>query len=90
MIADPVSNKPLTATEISLRHVELATAQRQLENSRVTLAAAAADVLKTRRKVDEVAIRALEGVKFGTVARGANAEATYLSLVAESMGEKLR
>lgn len=47
-------------------------------------------MLKTRREVNEVAVRALEDVKFGTVARGASAEATYLALVAESMGEKLR
>lgn len=90
MIADPEFNKPLTATQISLRHANLATAQRQLEDSRVALAAAAADVLKTRREVDEVAVQALEGVKFGTVARGASAEAVYLALVAETMGEKLR
>ena len=89
-IADPESNKPLTATQIALRQANLATAQRQLEDSRVALAAAAADVLKTRREVDEVAIGALEGVKFGTVARGASAEATYLALMAETMGEKLR
>lgn len=89
-IAHPESSKPLTATQISLRRESLATAQHQLEHSRIALADAAADVLKTRREVDEAAIRALEGVKFGTVARGANAEATYLALVAECMGEKLR
>ncbi|MCJ1462450.1 hypothetical protein MMC07_001051 [Pseudocyphellaria aurata] len=89
-IADPESSKPLTATQISLRHESLAIAQHQLEDSRITLADAAADVLKTRRDINEAAIRVLEGVKYGTVARGANAEATYLALVAECMGEKLR
>lgn len=80
----------LSTTQISLCHANPATAQRQLENSRVVLAAAAADVLKTRRGVDEFAIGALEGVKFGTVTRGASAEATYLALMEGTMGEKLR
>lgn len=90
LVADPDSNEPLNANQISLRRANLAIAQRQLDDSRVALAAAARDVLKTRREVDEAAVQALEGVKFGTVARGANAEATYLALLAESMGEKMR
>ena len=43
-----------------------------------------------RRKVDEEAVTALEGVKFGTVARGMSAEVGYLAVVAEGMAEKLR
>lgn len=47
-------------------------------------------MLETRRAVDDAAVRVLEGVKFGTVARGVSAEAGYLALVAEAMAEKSR
>lgn len=89
-IADPESATPLTTAHISARREALFTAQRELDESRISLAAAAGAVLETRCAVDEAAVRALEGVKFGTVARGASAEAGYLALAAEGMAEKSR
>lgn len=73
-----------------MRKGTLDSAQRELNEKRLALAATAGEVLGLRREIDEVAVRVLEGVKFGTVARGVGAEVGYLAKIAEGMGEKLR
>lgn len=61
-----------------------------MDQGRIQVAELAGEVVGLQREIAESTVRVLEGVKFGSVARGAVAEAGFLAKLAEGMGEKLR
>lgn len=68
----------------------LACARETLFESRLKLARTATSGLGLHRDIVEVAIRALEQTKYGSVARGIKAQTEHLAIVAESMDAKLQ
>lgn len=61
-----------------------------MDKGRIKVAELAGEVVGLQKEIAESTVRVLEGVKFGTVARGVLAEAGFLAKLAEGMGEKLR
>lgn len=68
----------------------LASARETLSESRLQLARTATSGLQLHRDIVEIAIRALEQTKYGSVARGIKAQTEHLAIVAESMDAKLQ
>lgn len=62
----------------------------EVDKGRIKVAELAGEVVGLQREIAENTVRVLEGVKFGSVARGVVAEAGFLAKLAEGMGEKLR
>lgn len=89
-IADPLAKKPCTVDQISTRKKELKAAEQKLHHARLSLASALSAVSETQREVFDTSIKALEGVKYGSAARSATAEAGYFATVAEGLDEKLK
>ena len=72
------------------RHRGLALAKETLSDSRLKLTMAASSILEIHRDIIETAVRALEQIKYGSVARGIKAQTEHLAIVAESMDAKLQ
>ena len=72
------------------RKTELEKSKAKLHNERLKLAKATCTILETQQEVFTTTIRVLESVKYGSVARASNAEASYLVTAAEGLDEKLR
>lgn len=89
LAADP-PNSLLSADEIAQRKEKLGRDKTEVDKGRIKVAELAGEVVELQRKIAESTVRVLEGVKFGSVARGVVAEAGFLAKLAEEMGEKLR
>lgn len=61
-----------------------------MDKGRIQVAELAGELVGLQREIAESTVRVLEEVKFGSVTRGAVAEAGFLAKLAEGMGEKLR
>lgn len=72
------------------RKKELEKSKAKLHNERLKLASATCTILETQQDIFTTAIRVLESVKHGSVARTSNAEVSYLVAAAEGLDEKLR
>ena len=71
------------------RKKELEKSKAKLHNERLKLASATCTILETQQDNFTTAIRALESVKYGSVARASNAKASCLVAAAEGLKEKL-
>ena len=89
-IADPLSGNRCTADQISARKKELERSKARLHDERLDLTNAVCTTLETRQEIFTTAIRVLESVKHGSVARADTAETAYLAMAAEGLDEKLR
>lgn len=89
-LADPSAKKPCKVRQISERKGALRTSEEKFHYARLNLAAAKSAISEIHREIFETAIKALEGVKYGSAARSANAEAAYFATVAEGLDEKLK
>lgn len=87
--ADPPTSL-LSADEIAQRKKKLDRDKTEVDKGRLQVAELAGELVGLQREIAESTVRVLEGVKFGTVARGVVAEAGFLAKLAEGMGEKLR
>ncbi|MCJ1230354.1 hypothetical protein MMC12_007027 [Toensbergia leucococca] len=84
------SLSPVPQTTTSARLTALASAQERLHASRLTLASAAGALLEAQRALVEEVVRALEGVKYGSLGRGGRARGEYLGMVARGLEGKVR
>ena len=89
-LADPLSKQHCTTAHILSRKNELGKLKAKLHNERLGLAEAACAVLETRQEIFTTTIRALESVKYGSVARADTAKSAHLAVAAEGLDEKLR
>lgn len=80
----------LSAEEIAQRKEKLESDKTEVDKGRIKVAELAGEVIGLQGEIAESTVRVLEGVKFGSVARGAVAEAGFLAKLTEGMGEKLR
>lgn len=87
---DTHTKAPNLTCFMQTRRKDLASARETLSESRLKLAMAASSVLELHRGIVEVAIRALEQTKYGSIARGIKAQTEHLAIVAESMDAKLQ
>lgn len=83
-------NQASTVHQIAVRKNGLAESMTRLHSRRLGLAEVACSVLETQQEISTRSIRALESVKYGSVARASIAEAGYLTAAAEGLDEKLR
>ena len=89
-VADSSNNRLCTVDQVSRRKDELRTLGEKLHNARLELATATTKVSDVERETIAVIIKALEGVKYGSVARSVAAETGYFATVAEGLDEKLK
>jgi hypothetical protein len=89
-VADPLAKTPCTVDLISARKKELKATEEKLHHARLDLAVAISTISETQGEAFELGIKALEGVKYGSAARSASAEAGYFATVAEGLDEKLK
>lgn len=89
LAADPPTSL-LSADEIAQRKKKLERDKTEVDKGRIQVAELAGEVVGLQREIAESTVRVLEGVKFGSVARGVVAEAGFLAKLAEGIGEKLR
>lgn len=89
LAADPPTSL-LSADEIAQRKKKLERDKTEVDKGRIEVAELAGEVVGLQREISEGTVRVLEGVKFGSVARGVVAEAGFLARLAEGIGEKLR
>ena len=89
-LADPSMQQAQTIEHLIHRKKELEKSKAKLHNERLKLANATCTILETQQEVFTTSIGVLESVKYGSVARASNAEASYFVAAAEGLDEKLR
>ena len=80
----------LSANEIAQRKEKLERDKTEVDKGRIQVAELAGQVVGLQREIAESTVQVLEGIKFGSVARGVVAEAGFFAKLAEGMGEKLQ
>lgn len=89
-LPDASTKKPCTVEQIQTRKKKLQESEEKLHNARLDLALAVSRIQEAQREIADTSIKSIEGVKYGSAARSAMAEAGYFATVAEGLDEKLR